>query len=136
MEMKVIICGGRSFCDAERAGALLDKHLGGGSLSLVIEGGARGADSIGRRWARKRGIPVKTVEANWDRYGKRAGMIRNIQMADLKPDAVVAFPGGKGTRNMIDIARFRRIPIRFFLWPEGEVEKIQAEPVNISKWTL
>jgi hypothetical protein len=108
--MKVIICGGRDFADREKAFYELDQIHAQWPITLVIEGGARGADRIGRNWARMRNIPFQTVNADWDTHGKRAGWLRNVAMADLKPDGVIALPGGVGTKMMLDIAKQRNIP--------------------------
>ena len=104
--MRVLVCGGRDFDDALTLGSWLGGiHNNNGPITLLIEGGARGADYMARRFAEWQGIPVKTFPADWERHGKAAGPIRNKQMLDEgKPDLVVAFPGGRGTANMIEQA--------------------------------
>ncbi len=72
---------------------------------MVIEGGARGADRLCRLWCREKGIHVATVEALWDFYDNGAGPIRNSAMLQLKPDIVLAFPGGNGTKDMVKKAK-------------------------------
>lgn len=109
--MNVIICGGRDFDDYIGAYRVLDDIHSQSPISHVIEGGARGADAIGRAWAIRQSIPYTTVHANWNQHGKRAGWIRNNAMADLNPDAVIAFPGGDGTAMMVRIANSRNIPV-------------------------
>jgi hypothetical protein len=109
--MKIIICGGRDYDEAEYAFKMLDLLFDSELPELVIEGGARGADRIGRHWADTRGIPVLTMNAQWDLYGKSAGYRRNTDMADEGPDLVVALPGGRGTQHMIDIANKRKITV-------------------------
>lgn len=108
--MKVIICGGRDFNDMTMACEELDTIHAQWPITLVIEGGARGADRIARNWARMRNIPFQTVNADWNKHGKRAGYLRNVAMAELKPDGVIALPGGVGTKMMLDIAKQRNIP--------------------------
>lgn len=105
--MKVLVCGGRDFDDALTLGAWLGGiHKNNGPITLLIEGGARGADVMARKFAEWQGIPVRTFPADWDKHGKAAGPIRNKQMLDEgKPDLVVAFPGGRGTENMVKQAR-------------------------------
>lgn len=72
----------------------------------IIEGGANGADKLGRIWAVFRNRGRVRFAAEWGRYGKAAGAIRNQQMLDEgRPDLVVAFPGGRGTADMIRRAR-------------------------------
>lgn len=102
-----LICGGRDFTDEAMFGnAIGDLIRLRGLPSKIIEGGAKGADRMARTWAGQKAIEVKTEEADWNKYGKAAGHIRNQAMLDkYKPDFVVAFPGGKGTASMIDKAR-------------------------------
>lgn len=97
--MRVLVCGGRLYQDYARVTEELQDL---GHISLLIHGGARGADSCGAKYANAHGIPVREFRANWDRYGKRAGPIRNQEMLrEGAPDFVVAFPGGEGTKDMI-----------------------------------
>lgn len=105
--MKVLVCGGRDFNDSLTLGSWLGGiHKNNGPITLLIEGGARGADFMAREFAKWAGIPSKTFPADWDTHGKAAGHIRNKQMLDEgKPDLVVAFEGGKGTANMVKQAQ-------------------------------
>lgn len=103
--MKVIVCGGRDFTDTQHVHNWLDKFHGSKPISLIIEGGARGADRIARNWAQLREIPFQTFLADWESYGRRAGILRNQTMLNQHPDAVIAFPGGRGTANMVFIAK-------------------------------
>ena len=76
--------------------------------SVVIHGGARGADQLAGAWAKERQVSYKTYPAQWDRYGKSAGFRRNEQMLNEgNPDLIIAFPGGNGTAHMMRIARQR-----------------------------
>jgi len=101
--MKVIVCGGRDYDDQRRAYEVLDQQMP--TISLVIEGGARGADTLARMWADLRRVDCLTVPANWDRDGFSAGPRRNTRMLTYSPDLVIALPGGRGTANMIGQAR-------------------------------
>lgn len=105
--MKVLVCGGRDFNDALTLGSWLGGiHKNNGPITLLIEGGARGADYMAREFAKWSGIPTQTFEADWTKHGRAAGPIRNQQMLDEgKPDLVVAFEGGDGTRDMVTKAR-------------------------------
>jgi hypothetical protein len=81
----------------------------------IISGTARGADTLGERYAEECGWELERYPADWKTYGKRAGPIRNSQMLrEGKPDLVVAFrgPNSRGTQNMIDQARKAGIPVR------------------------
>lgn len=111
---KILVCGGREFDDWDLLSYhLTELHENMGDMNnplLIIEGGAKGADFLARVWAKYRAIefPVTYDEfpANWKKYGKAAGHIRNQQMLDeVKPDLVVAFPGGTGTADMVKRAK-------------------------------
>jgi hypothetical protein len=104
--MRTIIAGGRDYQGTEDDIALLDAL----PITEVISGGARGADKFGEYYAKKRNLPLRIYPAEWDRYGKSAGYRRNVQMAEVA-EAVVLFPGGKGTNHMFTIARERGLII-------------------------
>lgn len=97
--MKLIVAGGRdhylTVTDYER----LDALAGQIHISEVVSGHCSdGADSCGEWWANLRQIPLKLFPADWSQ-GRKAGPIRNKQMAEYA-DAVVLFPGGRGTESM------------------------------------
>lgn len=102
--MRAIVCGGRDFEDW----ALLSRKLDELALTFVMEGGARGADALARRWALDRLGPTghRCFPADWASLGKSAGHARNQEMLVVgRPDLVVAFPGGRGTADMVHRAR-------------------------------
>ncbi len=116
--MRVLICGQRNFKNEAFLFQVMDYivRCDGLQVDLVIEGGAPGADRIGRAWAISRGYDFLTFEADWDKYGDSAGPIRNREMLnDGKPDMVVAFytnpDKSKGTKDMVKIARKAGIPV-------------------------
>lgn len=97
--MKVIIAGSRSFNNYSKLKRVMDTI----SALEIVCGEARGADSLGRRYAEENGIPIKSFPAQWDKYGKAAGIIRNHEMGDYA-DYLVAFWDGqsRGTKDMIN----------------------------------
>lgn len=105
--MKVLVTGGRNYSDKRAIHEALSKV----NPTMLIHGGASGADVLCGSWAASQGIPVVVVPANWQRYGKRAGHLRNGWMLDLDPDILVAFPGGRGTANMVEQATRRGVKI-------------------------
>ena len=110
--MRVLVCGGRDYANAREAFALLDRIHAIAPITCIIQGDARGADSLAKTWAMNRGIACDSYPANWNKFGKRAGHIRNTQMLEEgRPDKVVAFPGGAGTDNMIRISRAGKVPV-------------------------
>jgi hypothetical protein len=103
----ILVCGGRDFNDVEFLSEHLD-HLRDRpdiNISMVVQGGAKGADLLAKQWALSRGIHCAQVDAMWDYYQKAAGYRRNSAMLELKPIYAVAFPGGKGTKMMIDLCK-------------------------------
>lgn len=114
--MKVLMCGSRTWDDLEAIvrwlGNLRGEH---GEALVVISGGApRGADRICASVCDALGISLVEVPAEWERYGKRAGILRNVKMLNLEPQLVIAFWDGRsaGTRHTIDEATRRGIPVR------------------------
>jgi hypothetical protein len=109
--MRVLVCGGREFQDYAALRLLLDAQHEGEPITLLIHGDAMGADRLAGRWARTRGVVVKAFPANWDRDGKAAGPIRNSAMLAEGPELVIAFPGGRGTADMIRKAMKAGVPV-------------------------
>jgi hypothetical protein len=100
--MRVLVCGGRNFVDRAMLFRVLDALHDQYKISVVIHGMARGADLLAEHWALYNKVPPYRFHALWDKQGKAAGPLRNQRMLDKgKPDMVVAFPGGNGTRDMM-----------------------------------
>jgi hypothetical protein len=89
--------------------------LSGFEVTEVISGCARGADSLGERWAEDRGVPIIRFPAEWDKYGKSAGYRRNAEMAEVG-EALIAIWDGKsrGTEMMINLARQKGLAVFVF----------------------
>lgn len=116
---RVIIAGSRDFSDYDALKSYADVKLSNISRRdsiEVVSGCARGADTLGERYAEERGYGIKKFPADWNRYGKSAGYLRNVEMAEYA-DALIAFWDGKskGTEHMIRIAKNRglRIGIKY-----------------------
>lgn len=133
--VKVIICGSRTFNNYQ----LLDEkcreifnnisntvmygdYKRDITIMEIISGGAKGADELGERFAFNNSIEIKRFIAKWDRYGKQAGIIRNIEMinyAAKKDDTedygmLIAFWDGKskGTKQAIEYAKRMKLDVR------------------------
>ena len=113
MSVRCIIAGGRDFVPSE---GCLDRTISMVKqlqVTEIVSGGARGADRFGEQVAEAMKLPVQRFIPEWDRLGKSAGYIRNEAMADYALESskplLIAFPGGKGTGHMIDIARRKNI---------------------------
>lgn len=111
-QFRVLVCGGRDYADREAVWRELDAIRSQNGDLCVIEGGAGGADGLARDWARTHNGATKTFRATWSLHGKAAGPIRNQRMIDEgKPHLCLAFPGGKGTADMVRRARAARVPV-------------------------
>lgn len=113
--MKVIIAGTRDFNDYEFLCKVCDHLLKKKEKEFIeiVSGTAKGADALGERYAKERGLGLKLFPAEWDTYGKAAGYKRNAQMA-LYADVLIAFWDGKsrGTNHMINLAKERSLDVR------------------------
>ena len=104
--MRVLVCGGRDFDDLPLLGDALERVHARHVITLLIHGGAQGADTAAHHWAAFKRVPVRVFHADWGQFGSGAGPIRNSKMlAEGKPEMVLAFPGGRGTANMVKQAR-------------------------------
>ena len=111
--MRVIIAGSRNTeLTSKEIYQELDKIYSKIDITKVLSGGARGIDTYGEAWAILNKIFVERYTADWNKYGKAAGPIRNRKMAE-NADALIVFPGGSGTRSMISEARKRNLTIFF-----------------------
>lgn len=127
---KVLVCGGRSYGwkienglkvavehEQRNLYRALDKLLRAVREEqknlIVIHGAADGADSLSDRWARERQVEIEVYPADWKKYGRSAGYIRNSQMLkEGKPDLILAFPGGAGTKMMVSLSEKEGVPVR------------------------
>lgn len=104
--VRLLVCGGRDFDARAWVYEALDRVMARVSVSTLITGGATGADALAADWAFSRGIPHVCFKASWsDGKGgvrRAAGPERNARMlAEGKPNIAVAFPGGRGTADMV-----------------------------------
>lgn len=111
--MKIIIAGGRLFSDYPFLKLKCDNIIGGRIGIEIVSGTAKGADKLGERYAKEKGFYISEFPANWDDHGKKAGYLRNDQMAQYA-DALIAFWDGtsSGTKHMIDLANERGLKVR------------------------
>lgn len=106
--VKILVSGDRHWTDKDYIFQKLDEISILTPPTIIIEGCAPGVDSIAEEWAKERGIENEHFPADWDRYGRAAGPIRNQEMLTTEPDLLVAFhpdlAQSKGTRNMVGLA--------------------------------
>ena len=110
---RVIIAGSRNFNDYEYLKKYMDFLLQNKKEVVILCGEARGADSLGKRYAQERGFPVQSFPADWQRFGRAAGPLRNRQMSACADACVVFWVGGSaGSANMIEEARRAGLALR------------------------
>lgn len=132
--IKVLICGGRDFNDYR----FFDEWMTWwystrceNTALTIISGKASGADSLALGWAKYINALVEEYPANWGKYNKQAGPIRNVYMlTEGKPDIVIAFPGGKGTKHMVDISKKAGVLVEEVVYPprlsEAEITPLRG----------
>lgn len=104
MSIVIIVCGGRSYSDQIKVfETLSDLERNFEEPLCVRHGGATGADQLADQWARIHQRSVEPVLAQWNKYGRGAGPRRNYRMLTMEPlpRLIVAFPGGRGTADMV-----------------------------------
>lgn len=102
---KVIIAGSRDFNNFSKLKSVCDFLLKNFEKVTIVSGGAKGADSLGEEYAKLKGFKLKVYKADWKKYGKGAGIIRNKEMAKNADMLIVFWDGkSKGTANMISLA--------------------------------
>lgn len=115
--MKLAIIGSREFQNYSIMIKELDPLKS--KLTLVVSGGAKGADSLGEKWAKGNNIPTLIFPANWEKYGKRAGFIRNEDIIK-NCDCCIAFWNGKspGTKHSISLCEKYDKPYKIIYFNE------------------
>jgi hypothetical protein len=111
--MRVLVCGGRNYDDRDHVWNVLSELDAASRIDVVIHGCATGADHEGMIWAQGNDKKHAPFQADWHTHGRAAGPIRNQRMLDEgKPDLVIAFPGGRGTADMIRRAEAAGVEVR------------------------
>lgn len=104
--MKLIVAGSRGIVDYDlvvQAIKAFEKEFG--KVTQIISGGAKGADRLGEKYANEHSLTLVKFLADWNKYGKRAGYLRNEEMAKNADACLCIWDGeSKGTKHMIDIA--------------------------------
>lgn len=112
MKQRVLVCGGRDYSDRRTLYSILDAAHAANPIELLVVGGARGADQLAADWAGMRGVQKQIFSADWEVRGRRAGPERNQRMLNEgKPHLVIAFPGGRGTADMMRRAKVAGVPV-------------------------
>jgi len=109
MIKRIVVAGSREFDDYDIAARVIEEFISrevkNDSL-IFVSGGCRGADLLGERFAKQHGYRIEVYPAQWDKYGRAAGVKRNKLMADIS-DYIICFWDGKsrGTKSLIEYAK-------------------------------
>lgn len=118
--VRIIIAGGRDFTDynllKEKVDYYLQNAINNNYKIIIVSGTAKGADRLGEKYAKEKGFEIAYFPADWSK-GKRAGYLRNEQMAEYakqKQGALIAFwdNQSRGTKHMIDLAKKHNLQTR------------------------
>lgn len=116
---KVIIAGSREFDNydmlKEKCDKILSRKVNEGEEIVIVSGAAKGADTLGEKYAEEKGYKIERYPANWDKYGKRAGYLRNKKMAEVSNACIVFLSSkaeNKGSKMIISIATEEKLLIR------------------------
>lgn len=122
---RIIIAGGRNFNDYNLLKEKVDNIISDKRKThqiYIVSGKARGADSLGEKYANENGLNIMEFPADWDKHGRSAGYKRNLEMAE-NADALIAFWDGesRGTKHMIDIAKEKNLLTRIIRYDERNI---------------
>jgi hypothetical protein len=136
LKMKILICGGRNFSNYEYLMGAVDRYIKTSEEDFpdneieIVSGGARGADTLAERYAKEKNLKLKVFPADWNAHGKKAGILRNEEMAHylaVSADRceVIAFWDGssRGTANMISTAKEFGLAFSIYYYQERKNEK-------------
>lgn len=112
---KVIIAGSRSFNCFETLENYCNYILQNKNSIEIVSGNAIGADRLGEEYAKKYGLKLKIFKPDWDKYGKSAGYIRNVDMANYADAAIIFWnKKSRGSKHMIDISKKLGLSLRIY----------------------
>lgn len=126
--MKLAVVGSRSFNDYDCLSKELDRIRKKQNITLIVSGGANGADRLAEQYAREHNIEILILKAEWGKYGKRAGYIRNVEIWN-NSDFGIAFWDGKsrGTKYSFEIAKKQGKYCKIFTYKFERVNKDESE---------
>ena len=125
-ERRLLVCGSRTITDKEWVYSQIEKywyeHLACYSDPIMIEGGARGVDLLARSYAIDNEWEIEEYPADWDKYGKSAGYIRNDIMVKKADEVLILWDGtSKGTKNDIDLCKKYNKPHEIVIYKEETI---------------
>lgn len=132
--MRIIIAGSRT-ATVQQVRFALGSCSWSGFATCIISGAAKGADQYGADWAREHQLAIREVPANWQKYGKRAGPVRNREMAAIADGLIAVWDGvTRGTSNMIETAEDAGLRIFVYRTDINWVRSVQATGELEGRW--
>ena len=132
--MRIIIAGSRTSSEHQVREAL-EYCDWKGFISCVVSGGAKGADRVGEIWAKENGLEIKLFPAEWEKFGRRAGPLRNQSMAEYANGLISVWDGeSRGTANMIELALNIGLRVSVFHPNIKRLDQYQATGVYLALW--
>ena len=105
---KIAVIGGRDFTDYALLSKTLDRIRKEEPEVLIISGGARGADSLAQKYAKENGLAILIFYPDYQRYGKRAPLVRNNKIAK-ECDLLIAFPTSKSRGTWCTVKKAKEL---------------------------
>lgn len=132
--MKIVVAGSRTVTERDVHQAFA--YCSWVNLaSEIVSGTAKGADTFGENWARDKGVPTRRMPADWDKYGKKAGPIRNRQMAEVADGLIAIWDGrSRGTKSMIEFAKELGLRVAVFRTDDGTYQQFEASGDRQYRW--
>lgn len=132
--MKIIIAGSRGVTERDVRQAI-ECCSWANFATAVVSGTAKGADTFGENWARSEGIEIHPCPANWEQYGRKAGPLRNLEMAAYADGLIAVWDGhSRGTQSMIDAAEQHGLRMFVFRTDTGQCLKIPPQGGHADRW--
>ncbi len=120
MSKRIVIAGGRDFDDYQGMCKVLDK-IKWEPDDVIVSGTANGADTLGERYANEHGLRIARFPARWDKHGKKAGFLRNEEMAEFCTGGILFWDGvSRGTRSMIFLLEKYKKPFKIIRYIKKE----------------
>lgn len=126
----LLIAGTRTYEDYLEFSTICDRMLSRQDHIMIVSGGANGTDSMAKRYAKDHDIPIKEFQAEWDKYGKSAGYIRNKAMHEyishyMKRGVLLFWDGeSHGTKHSIQLSAQYNNPIKIYNFVTKKFEKV------------
>lgn len=117
--MKLMVCGSRNIIDVEWIFQQINICVSENNFKdiILVEGEARGVDSISALWARRHGCEVLKYPADWALYGRKAGILRNIDMYNASDFVLILWDGkSNGTNHVISLCKKGNKPYKIKIY--------------------